>query len=89
MAKELEKGPVFIHRSVVLDGLRGLYLAQHRFSRVLKEENYACGYRDGFEDALHSLAEMAGVATEFEQAKTKLHTLDMDRLIFAVSETEE
>jgi hypothetical protein len=66
---ELKNGAMTIQRAVVLDGLRALYLTQNRFNRILKEDGYACGYREGFEDALLSIAQMIGVADEIETVK--------------------
>lgn len=64
----LPTGPVLVHRSDILDGLRALYLAHRRFDRHIREDSYASGYQEGFEDALDSLAQMLGVSNEFESA---------------------
>ena len=88
MAKYLEEGPILIHRADILDGLRALYLAQHRFDRILKEDSYACGYRDGFEDALMSLAQMVGVSDEFESAVKHLSSVKMKNLPVYTTNTE-
>jgi hypothetical protein len=71
MNKRLVSGNILIHRSDVLDGLRALFLAQHRFDRLLKEDSYTCGYREGFEDALLSVAQLIGVVEEFETARRR------------------
>jgi hypothetical protein len=69
MTEQLKNGAMTIQRAVILDGLRALYLTQYRFNRLLKEDSYTCGYREGFEDALISIAQMIGVADEFETVK--------------------
>ena len=69
MNDPLKNGAMTIQRAVLLDGLRALYLTQYKFDRFLKEDGYACGYREGFEDALLSLAHMVGVSHEFEAIK--------------------
>ncbi len=74
MANKLSSGPIFIHRSLVLDGLRALYLAQLNFDQVLEESSFASGYREGFSDALLSIAHTAGVSDELEETSYKLHT---------------
>lgn len=66
MAGQLQNDSNLIKRAIVLDGLRAIYLTQHKFDRFLKEDSYACGYREGFEDALLSIAQMVGVSDEFE-----------------------
>lgn len=73
MAEPLKNGSMTIQRAVLLDGLRALYLAQHKFDRFLKEDSYACGYREGFEDALLSIAHMVGVSSEIEAIKQQLN----------------
>lgn len=70
---ELKNGAMTVQRAVVLDGLKALYLTQHKFDRFLKEDGYACGYREGFEDALLSMAQMIGVSGEFETVKRQLN----------------
>ncbi|RMF02294.1 MAG: hypothetical protein D6768_08620 [Chloroflexi bacterium] len=65
---KLPTGPILVHRSDILDGLRALYLAHRRFDRHIREDCYASGYQEGFEDALDSLAQMLGVSGEFESA---------------------
>ncbi len=80
MSEEFKNGPVLLQRSVILDGLRALYLTQHRFDRFLKEDSYACGYREGFEDALLSVAQMVGVAKEFEAIRQHLKSLSTSEL---------
>ena len=72
MTDQLKNGAMTIQRAVLLDGLRALYLTQYKFDRFLKEDGYACGYREGFEDALHSIAHMVGVSAEFETVKQQL-----------------
>ncbi len=72
MAEKLQSAPIIIHRADLLDGLRALFLAQRRFDRLLKEDSYACGYREGFEDALQSMAQMMGVSDEFEVSQKRL-----------------
>lgn len=73
MVDQLKNGVMTIQRAVILDGLRALYLTQYKFNRLLKEDSYACGYREGFEDALLSLAQMIGVSTEFETIRRQLN----------------
>jgi hypothetical protein len=65
------KRPEFIHRTAILDGFRALYLAQLRLDPLLKEDGYACGFRDGFEASLRSLAELMGINAEFEDLKSQ------------------
>ena len=72
MAEQLKNGAMTIQRAVILDGLRALYLTQYKFNRLLKEDSYTCGYREGFEDALLSLAQMIGVSNEFETIRRQL-----------------
>ncbi len=66
---ELKNGAMTIQRADVLDGLQALYLAQYRFNRLLKEDSYTCGYKEGFEDALQTIAQMIGLADEFQSIK--------------------
>ena len=66
MTEQLQNGAIHLHRADILDGLRALYLTQLKFDRFLKEDSYACGYREGFEDALLSIAQMVGVLDEFK-----------------------
>lgn len=73
MAEQLKNGSMTIQRAVVLDGLRALYLTQYKFDRFLKEDGYACGYREGFEDALLSMAHMVGVSDEFEAIREQIN----------------
>ncbi|GAB4435541.1 MAG: hypothetical protein Kow0031_17290 [Anaerolineae bacterium] len=72
MAEKMQSGPILIHRADILDGLRALFLAQRRFDRLLKEDSYSCGYREGFEDALQSVAQLMGVSDEFEVSQERL-----------------
>ncbi len=71
MTDPLKNGSMTIQRAALLDGLRALYLTQYKFDRFLKEDGYACGYREGFEDALFSIAHMVGVSEEFDSLKRK------------------
>jgi hypothetical protein len=66
MTDQLKNGAMTIQRAALLDGLRALYLAQSKFNRFLREDSYACGYREGFEDALLSMAQLIGVSEELE-----------------------
>lgn len=69
----INSSTVTIQRANILDGLRALYLTQHKFGRILKEDNYTCGYREGFEDALLSIAQMIGVPDEFETIRRQIN----------------
>ncbi len=80
MTDRLQDGPILVHRSDILDGLRALYFTQLKFDRLLKEDNYACGYRAGFEDALLSVMQMVGVSNEFETVKQRLNSSVSDKL---------
>ena len=73
MTEQLKNGAMTVQRAVLLDGLKALYLTQYKFDRFLKEDGYACGYREGFEDALLSIAHMVGVSGEFETVKRQLN----------------
>lgn len=77
MVEQLKNGAMTIQRATILDGLRALYLAQAKFNRLLKEDSYACGYREGFEDALLSVAQMIGVSEEFDQIKRQFGQLEV------------
>lgn len=72
MTDPLKNGAMTIQRAAVLDGLRSLYLAQCKFSPLLKEDSYACGCRDGFETALEAVALLVGVEQEFRQEVKRL-----------------
>lgn len=72
MIEPLKNGAMTIQRAVILDGLRALYLTQAKFNRLLKEDSYACGYQEGFEDALLSIAQLVGIADEFETISQQL-----------------
>jgi hypothetical protein len=78
MTEQLKNGAMTIQRVVILDGLRALYLTQYKFNRLLKEDSYACGYREGFEDALISIAQMIGVADEFETVKQNCEPVEIN-----------
>ena len=65
MTKQFVNGNVLLHRSDILDGLRALHLAQIKFEHLSREDSYSCGFRDGFEDALISVAQLVGVIDEF------------------------
>ena len=80
MAEPIKNGAMTIQRVDILDGLQALYLTQARFSRLLIEDSYTCGYREGFADALVSVAQMIGMSAEFENIKRQLDTFEVKHL---------
>ena len=66
MPDQIQLDTVHIHRAVILNGLRALYLTQVAGEILLKEESFASGYRQGFEDALRAVACLTGVTADFE-----------------------
>jgi hypothetical protein len=71
---------MLIHRSDILAGIKALYIAQNGTDHLLKEDSYSCGYKEGFETALFSLAQLLGVSDEFEQSQPKLSRLKFKTL---------
>lgn len=88
MTEQLKNGAMTIQRAVILDGLRALYSTQARFNRLLKEDSYASGYREGFEDALFSMAQMMGVADEFEAIQRQSNRLEVSSTVFLNGRTD-
>lgn len=88
MAEQLKNGAMTIQRADVLDGLRALYLTQYKFNRLLKEDSYTCGYREGFEDALLSIAQLIGVADEFETIKRQSNRLEISSTVIPNGRTD-
>ena len=78
---KLSGGSPVIHRNVILNSLRALYLAHRQLERHMKDDVYSSGYREGFEVALVSLAQMAGVGGEFEVSCKRLASTQMDLTI--------
>ena len=66
---DLQNGAMTIQRAVVLDGLRGLLLAQQRVERLLPDDDYARGYRKGFDTALMAVACLVGVSNEIKESR--------------------
>lgn len=50
-----------IQRNALLDALKALKITQEQFSKLLKEDSYSCGYKDGFSDALIAMAQIIGI----------------------------
>lgn len=69
---DIKNEGLFMNRAIVLDGLKALFLMQLNFDRLLKENSYACGYREGYTEALHTVAQMIGVAKEFQDVQSQL-----------------
>jgi hypothetical protein len=89
MPEQSSTRSALIHRSTILDGICALYVAQQKFDRFLKEDQYTCGYREGFEDALLSLAQMVGVLDEFEATRQKFHSFEVNNLpIYSANQNE-
>ena len=80
MADPMKMDTALLHRSTILNGLRALYLAHNRSDRFLKEESYACGYREGFQDALESIAQMVGVSEEYEATRRAVNSYTINAL---------
>lgn len=72
--KQLKNGSMTIQRVVLLDGLVALYISHYKVDCLLKEGDYANGYRQGYEDALLSMSHMIGVSEEIEIIKSGLLT---------------
>lgn len=69
--KLLTNGAATIQRAIVFDGLRSLCFAHRRLGR-LTEGSHACGYREGFEDALQAVAHLIGASSEFDKFRADL-----------------
>lgn len=80
MRDEMQINSILIHRAIILEGLRALLLAKRKTDLFIKEEPYAIGYQEGFEDALQCVAQMVGLADDFESSLKKLNTFNIDRL---------
>ena len=61
------KNSVLVHRADISDGIKALYLSQSGAAHLLKEDAFSAGYREGFETALSSLAQLLGVANDFQR----------------------
>ena len=80
MTNRLQRNTSLIHRSVILDGLRALYIAQFKAEHILQEDPYATGYKEGFETALQSISEMMGISDEFESSRKRISKRDLDTM---------
>ncbi len=81
MSKQLQQGSAFVHRSTILDGLQALNLAQDGFGDILQSESYACGYSDGYANALRSVAQLLGVLDEFTKTTQKQNTSKLSYML--------
>ncbi len=78
MTNRLQKNSMLVHRSVILDGLRALYITQFKMDQVVQEDPFAVGFKEGFDTALLSIAEMMGVSDEFETSRRRIGTQAVD-----------
>jgi hypothetical protein len=73
--------PIYIHQDTLVAGLKALLMAHSRSGIIAKEDSYSCGYRDGFEASLDSIAHLVGASDEFNYVKTAINTSHGDRII--------
>ena len=84
MTEPLKNRAVLIQRAIVLDGLRALYLTQHKFNRSSKEDDYSTGYKEGFQDALFCVAQLIGASAEFETIRKQFDRLELGACQFVI-----
>lgn len=53
--------PVFLHRSVLVDGLKALLLTHKCYDSVINDDQFSLGYQQGFKDALMALSRLCGM----------------------------
>lgn len=66
MAERNDGKPVFLHRSVLFDGLKALLLMHKGYEGIISESQFSQGYQQGYRDALLSLGSLCGMPIDEE-----------------------
>ena len=81
MAENAESKPVFLHRSILVDGLRALLLTHKCYDGIINDDQFSLGYQQGFKDALLSLSNLCGLTnTEDHNLILENHTTIVTQL---------
>jgi len=80
MAHQLPAGSFYLDRRDMLNSLWAVYLSANGGSQHLSEDTYLSGYREGFENALLTVAAIAGVDEEFQKNIVRHKTMRLRRM---------
>lgn len=80
MVQELPAGSFYMDRRDLLNSLWAVYLSTNNGNHHLSEDSFLAGYRDGFEDALITVAAIAGVDESFQKNLVRYKTMRLRRM---------